>query len=124
MSTLLRFDLGAQFLQFERGSSYPSSKTLKLAQVRARTAAGTLKTENLGVSIRTQVLILNYMSKTDYLALINWYENIAVGSTNAFTFTNEYGEQFLVKMVDSALNFSESSMCKYDGNVTLEILDA
>lgn len=120
MSSLMRFDLAPDSLQFIAGGDYPAKRSDNISQVQDRTAAGSLRVETLGVQIRTRVLDFNLMSKTDYLALRDWFLNTVNGGSLIFTFTDEYGDSGLVRIVTSDLDFSETSLERYSGSIKLE----
>lgn len=121
MSTLLKFELAPYTLQFEAGADYPAARRVKIFQVQERTAAGNIKTENLGITTYQRDLNFNLMSDTDYSALINWYVNISIGSKNSFIFTDEYGNVYNnAKLLDNELDFSEQSLSRHSGKITLE----
>lgn len=120
MSTLLKFVLGANTLQFEEGASYPAPRPLEKIQVSDRTAAGTYKSENLGPTKNTRVLNFSDMLKTDHDNLKNWYDIIADGSINSFEFTDERGFVGEVIILDKVFNFTENDYELFGGSLTLE----
>lgn len=120
MSTPMKFQSGGVILDFEAGGDYPARRRHVLGQITDRTAAGTLKTETLGIYILTRVIVFNEMSLTDYQALVDWFLNVAVGSANSFDFTDEYGDTGSVKMLDGEIDFQETSLQLYSGSITLE----
>lgn len=122
MSTTLKFVSGAETLQFDDGASYPASRPIEKMQVQDRTAAGTLHVEDFGVTIQTRVLVFELMSFNDYSALIDWFLNISNGSEKKFDFTDEYGNFFpSVRILDTSIDFTETSLQRYSGTITLEI---
>jgi len=122
MSTLLKFELAPHTLQFSvRGSVYPSARPGRVTQVFDRTAGGEPKVANLGVNIEGRVLIFRMLPRIDYLALRNWYFNVAKGAANPFDFTDEYGEVFEnVRIINTLDDFKESFMCLFDGTLVIE----
>lgn len=122
MSSLMKFQSGAVVLQFEAGGDYPAKRTHALGQVTDRTAAGTLQAETLGIYILTRVIEFNEMSLADYQGLVDWFLNVAVGSVNAFDFTDEYGDTGTVKILNSEIDFDETSLQLYAGTLTLEYI--
>ncbi len=120
MSTLMKFYLDPHTLQFEAGGDYPATRTNRIFQVQDRTAAGTVQVETLGVTVRSRRIVFNLMSKTDYLALVDWFLNVANGGENVFEFTDEYGYVGDVRIMDSMLDFAETSLERYAGTINLE----
>jgi len=120
MSTLMQFYLAPYTLVFEAGGDYPATRTHSVTQVQDRSAGGKIHVETLGVQIRTRVLHFNLMSKADYDSLVDWFLNIVNGGERDFEFTDEYGDSGNVKIIDSTLDFSETSLERYSGFITLE----
>jgi len=120
MSTLLKFELAPNTLQFTAGGGYPGKRKYKVHQIQDRTGGGTLQVETLGVQVRTRVLSFVMMSKTDYDALIDWFLNTVNGGMYTFDFTDEYGDTAEVIITDQELDFDEVSMRRYTGSLTLE----
>lgn len=118
--TLMRFYLAPNELQFEAGADWPAPHESRIFQVTDRTAAGTLQVETLGIKTRTRILNFSLMKVADYNALLDWYENKAMGSLNAFEFTDEYGNVGNVRIIDESLNFSETFLDLWSGTLTLE----
>lgn len=120
MSSLMKFQSGAVVLQFIAGGDYPAKRKHSLTQVSDRTASGKLQTEDLGLYFKTRVLNFNLMPLEDYQALITWFLDVAVGSKNEFEFTDEYGDVGTVRILDSELDFDETSYQRFSGSITLE----
>lgn len=120
MSTLMKFELAPHSLQFLTGGSYPGQRTYQVLQVKDRTAGGTLKVADLGIQIRTRVIDFNMMCKSEYDDLIDWFLNVVNGGMLAFDFTDEYGDTSEVRIVDDTINFSETSLYRYSGSITVE----
>lgn len=124
MSTLLKFELGGNVLQFEDGSQYPQSTSDRIYQVTDRSAGGQLHVENLGINTKTKTLNFFLMSVGDYTALLNWFLNVAEGSKNTFDYTDEYGNTNEVRIISNILDFSETSFERYSGILVLEFNNA
>ena len=120
MSTLLKFFLAPDTLQFEFGADYPAQRRHEVLQVSDRAAGGKLHTETLGINIKTRTLNFNLMPKTDYDALIDWFLNVVNAGEKDFEFTDEYGEVGTVIFLDTILDFPEDSLQRYSGSFTLE----
>lgn len=120
MATTLYFEKGAASLQFEAGGDYPANRTHEVLQVQDRTASGELQVETLGLNIERRVLAFNLMPKTDYDSLVNWFLNVVNAGAETFTMTDEYGRTGTVRIVNSILDFSETSFELYSGQLTVE----
>jgi len=120
MATLMKFESGASTLQFEAAADYPASRPVALFQVQDRTAAGVLQVEDLGVNVSKRTLAFNLMPKVDYLALIDWFLNVANGGMVSFDFTDERGVVGEVVILDSVIDFPETSFEVYSGRLQLE----
>lgn len=120
MSTLMKFDYFGQILQFEEGASYPALRPIEKMQSTERTAGGTLKIENLGITIRKRTLNFEDMLKTDHDKLKEWFDNIVNASENTFQFTDERGFVGSVKITDNQFLFSEDDFELFSGVLNLE----
>lgn len=116
----MKFVYGSDVLQFEEGASYPAARPIEKLQVSDRTAAGTLQTEELGITLRRRVLNFFDMIKTDHDALRDWFDNIANGSENAFEYTDERGYVGTVKILDNTFDFQEDDFELFSGSLTVE----
>lgn len=122
MSTLMKFEYLSYTLQFLAGGDYPANYATSLMQVQDRTAAGTLQVENLGITIKRRTIVFTLMPKEDYDALENWFLNVVVGGSNSFFFTDEYGITKTVKIIDPVLDFTETSLNRFSGSITVEYI--
>ncbi|RJX20290.1 MAG: hypothetical protein C4563_06425 [Desulfobulbus sp.] len=117
-----KFVLGADVLQFSRGIRYPVAKPSQAVQAVDRTGAGTLEVESLGPNIRHRRLTFKDLPLADYTALVNWYEGIAEGAANQFTYYDETGTPMAVRMLSESLDFQEISYQRYAGELLLEVV--
>lgn len=122
MSTFLRFELGSDFLQFEYPAQYPAERPVKKYVVTDRTAAGVLQREDLSITTKQRTLYFEDMSKDNYDALVNWFENIAQGSKNAFTMIDERQYTGTVVILDDEINFPEIDFELHTGQMTVEYI--
>jgi len=120
MSTLMRFDLAPDSLQFEAGGDYPAKRSHKVFQVTDRSAGGKLHVETLGVQTKTRLIVFNLMSEADYLALVDWFLNTVNAGEKDFEFTDEYGDIGTVKIMQNVIDFDETSLKLYSGSLLLE----
>lgn len=118
----VKFTLGANTLEFSRGPVYPSTRPLERLQVVDRTAAGTLKTEDLGAVIRRFKIAFKGLSQTNYTGLENWFNLIGAGSTNEFTYHDENEDTYIVRMITNPLEFKQTYHGRYEGELELEVV--
>ncbi len=118
----IRFELGANSLTFAKGIQYPVSKPIEKMQVIDRTAAGTLQVEELGVTVRSFPIVFKSLPQADYQALVTWHDSIANGAQNNFTYYNEEGTAYTVKMLTTKLNFLQTSYQRFSGELLLEVI--
>ena len=116
----MRFDAGSNSIQFEAGGDYPAKRKHEIMQVTDRTAAGTLQVETLGIQLKTRTISFKLMSLIDYTALVDWFLNVVNGGETTFDFTDEYGDVGEVRITDSVLDFSETSLNRFSGSIKLE----
>lgn len=117
-----KFVLGADELQFSRGIRYPVAKPSKAVQAVDRTGAGALQVEILGANIRTRKLLFKNLPLADYTALVAWYETVAQGAANAFTYYDEDENEMTVRIISPALEFPQTAYQRYSGELLLEVV--
>lgn len=117
-----KFVLGANVLQFSRGLRFPVEKPHEKLQVTDRTAGGSLQVEDLGINIKTRLLVFKNLPQADYDALCNWFDVIANGAFNSFTYYDEDGQAMTVRMLTSPFNFPETSHQRFSGELLLELV--
>ena len=117
-----RFELGANVLQFSRGIRYPVEKPHEKLQITDRTAGGSLQVEDLGVDIKTRRLIFKNLPQADYDTLCTWFDTIANGALNSFTYYDEDGQAMTVRLLSSPFNFPETSYQRFAGELLLELV--
>lgn len=117
-----KFELGANVLQFSRGIRYPVEKPHEKLQITDRTAGGSLQVEDLGVDIKTRLLVFKNLPQADYDALCTWFDTIANGALNPFTYYDEDGQAMTVRMLTSPFTFPETSHQRFAGELLLELV--
>lgn len=120
MSTLLKFVFGSQVLQFSEGASYPASRPIRKLVIKDRTAAGTLRIEELGITIRERPLVFEDMIKSDHDLLRDWFDNVVNGCMEIFEFTDERGFVGNVQIIDETFDFVEDDFELFSGVLNLE----
>lgn len=118
----IRFELGSNVLQFSKGIQYPVQKPVEKMQVMDRTAAGTLQSEDLGVKISTFPIKFKGLPQADYIGLMDWHDFICNGVEREFTYYNERGVPWIVKMLTPKIKFPETSYQRFSGELLLEVV--
>jgi hypothetical protein len=120
--TPIRFELGANVLQFSVNRVGPVTRPFEKIQVMDRVASGELQREDLGIDIKTRTISFVGMPAADYAALITWFDTIANGAENEFTFINELSEEKTVIITSPKISFSEQAG-RFSGNLELEVVE-
>ncbi len=110
---------GVEFI-FLHGADYPVSAPLEKIQALDRAESGKTEVEQLGPSIATRTIAFGKMCQTDYLGLKNWFDTIANGAVNSFTFEDELGVTGQVIIISNVYDFVEIRHEVYAGNLILE----
>lgn len=118
----IRFVLNDQTLTLSHCLAYPLNRPLEKIQVVDRSAAGTLEVENLGPDINTRPLVFIGLPMEDYNGLVNWFDNIANGAENQFTYYDEEGNSLSVVIVSPAIDFPQTAHQSYSGELLLEVV--
>lgn len=118
----VKFELGANVLQFEVSKSYPDSNPIEKAQVLDRTATGVLRVETFGITIRTKKLNLINITKNDYDGLIDWFDNISNGAANSFTYYDQDSSTHTVRMLNNICDITQVGVNRYNGEIILEVV--
>lgn len=119
---IIKFELGVNELQFSQNISLPVSRPIEKVQAIDRDASGGLHVETLGPAMNRRVLDFKAMPKVDYDLLKNWFDNIADGATNPFTFIDERSETLLVVIISKVLDFPEFYEGWHRGQIMLEVV--
>jgi hypothetical protein len=118
-----KFTLGAATLEFTGGIQLPGRRPLEKIQARDRTAAGSLQVEDLGVaSIRRFPLVIRGIDSAKMAELETWWNTIAEGGLNSFTYSDEEGVDYTVLWTDDQLDFTQLEPDIFEGEINLEVV--
>lgn len=118
-----KFTSGAFTLEFSSGIQLPGRRPLEKIQARDRTAAGALLVEDLGVpSIRRFPLVIRGIDSAKMAEIETWWDTIANGGLNAFTYSDEDGMDHTVLWVDDLLDFTQFEPDMFEGEINLEVV--
>lgn len=120
MGTPITFTLGANVLTISSGIMYPINAPRERIQAIDRTASGALNVETLGTTIKRLTVSLRNQSASTYALLINWFDTVAAGASNAFTYTDPDGVDHVVRWTNQ-FNFTESK-AGFAGSIELEVV--
>lgn len=98
--------------------SYPVDR--ELVQAKERSASGITYTEDFSVEIGTRTYNFINMDHEDYVTLMSFFVNTAVGMMYKFYLTDDLGEQFLVRFTQPKLPFRLTSYRLWAGSFTVE----
>lgn len=115
----LSFRLGDEQLVFSCGRLYPLRAPRERLQVVLRTAGGSLRVQDKGTLKRQIKLAFRGLAAADHAALARWYEEVAVGALNAFSFADEHGAERQVRWL-GAFEFEETAAGRFAGAIELE----
>lgn len=114
------FTLGANVLVFSKGLNYPVRAPQTRVQAVDRTAGGSLQVESLGGGIARLFLDFSNLTPADIAAAEHWFESVANGAANAFTYTDMDDTVFTVRWMNG-LDFVERPG-GFDGSIELEVV--
>ena len=116
------FTLGGNTLLFTQGIQLPSNTPRTKIQVEDRTAGGNLQIEDLGVGYQRLILNFRGLLKAKYIELEAWFDIIADGKANTFTYEDELANSFTVRLMTNPLDFIENRNGFLDGDLELEVI--
>lgn len=120
MGTPITFTLGANTLTISSGITYPIQAPREKIQAIDRTASGALEVEALGTIIKRLSIGLRNQSSATHAALINWFETVAEGASNSFTYTDPDAVDHVVRWTNQ-FNFVENKG-GFGGSIDLEVV--
>jgi hypothetical protein len=116
----VKFVYQATELQFTVSISYPARRPIRKVQNIDRTAAGNIRVESYGVTVKTFPLIFRDIPETDYDNLVDFYDNTVNGAEKTFVYHDEGGATHNVKFTTLELDFPLTDVNRYSGELTLE----
>lgn len=119
MADAITFSLGAHLLTITSGLKFPVRSPLEALQATDRTAAGDLQVETFGLKRQRYELRFRNQPAAEYAALKNWFDTIANGAGEAFTYTDPDGSAHTVRLITNPLDFEENYQ-GYSGTLLLE----
>jgi hypothetical protein len=119
---MIRFELGNEALVFPHGVQVPARRPIERVQAVDRSAAGSPQVEDFGTSRRTMRLVFRGMSADTYAGLEDWFDRVACGAKNPFTFHDHHGRVWQVIIISNPLGFTEVEPGMYEGELDLEVV--
>lgn len=114
------FTLGANVITFPKGIDLPASTPREHIQAIDRTASGNLEVESLGTIIKRLPISFSNLPAATYAELLTWFETVAAGAANSFTYTDMDGVDHVVRWVNQ-FNFTETKG-GFGGSIDLEVV--
>ena len=118
----LKFVLGTDELEFTRGVRYPISAPSRARQAMIMTAAGVPIRQRLGANTRRRKIVFQDLPSSLYAALLEWFEDIAQGATNEFTYFDEEGYSMGVIITTPEINFPLTGYQRHAGELELMVV--
>lgn len=118
--TIIKFTLDSNELQFTVNPSYPLIKDIEKIQSTDRTASGKFKAETYNVTLRRFPLTWTNLPPADYSALVTWFDSVADGAANSFTYTDPDNVDYTVRIITKTLSFSRNANNYFSGSITME----
>lgn len=115
------FEKGDDTLILTGGIQYPGEDPLEKTQVIDRTAGGEVHVESLGVDIQRYRLVFKGATGSLYAEIITWFDTIADGAANTFTYYDETGSSQTVRLLTNPLVFRRIANDVYQGELLLEV---
>ena len=112
---------GQSDIELDGYVNYPLRRPREKVQVTDRTAGGTLQVEDLGVGIRRFPLDLVLLDQTTRDALVSWWDIISDGAYNTFTYTDEDGTEYTVRLLTNPMDLPEDPPGRFTGSLLLEV---
>lgn len=100
---------------------YPLRRPLEKVQVTDRTAGGALQVEDLGVDIQRFPLDLVLVTQALRDSLVTWYDSVADGAVNTFTYTDKDGTEYTVRLMTNPMDLPENPPGFFSGSLMLEV---
>lgn len=119
----IRFELGADVIQFSKGIQYPVQKPVEKGQVIDRSAGNDLHVEELATTTRQFPIKFKGLPLDDYTALMHFHDQVCNGAEKEFTYFDEEENPHTVKMLTTKINFPQVSYHRFNGNLLLEVIE-
>jgi len=117
------FDYRGHIVTLKDPAQYPSIKKLEKTQVKERSAANVLHTENYNVEVSERTHVFKDMPESDFQKLFDFFDNFADGMLNPFYLTDDLGNREKVKFTSPILNFRLSDFELWEGQFSVEVVD-
>jgi hypothetical protein len=106
-----------------RGLIYPQKDELDLGLATGLSGGGEVYVSRKSAAALTLVRMFAGVRNEDYLALKNWYANIAEGSKNSFSLVDGDGSEYTVRWLNGPADWEKSAENQWSGLMRLRIED-
>lgn len=113
-------ELGTTTTTLADPSQYPYARDTELIQAKELSASGVTHIESFKVQLNTFTFSFNDMSNLDYIALHEFFVNVAQGMLYEFSLTDDLGVTRLVRFTQPKLAFVTASLGLWQGAFVVE----
>lgn len=113
------FTSGASTFTFSKGRSYPLNDPAEVSVVTDLTEARQMYAYEKGIHIAWHNLVFEKLDQADFDNFEDWIKNVAVGSKNTFTYTDESGTSHTVRLMNTKNPLKAISHNKFSGTIQL-----
>lgn len=98
-----KFTKDSEEFTFSRSRRFPKEDPLKFNIVTNLSAGGEMYAYDKGIAEQFINLTFKGLTETDKDNILYWWESVAVGAKNTFTFTDEDSVAYTVRWIDQQL---------------------
>ena len=114
------FEKDGLTLEFRYPAQYPMKEDTELVQARDKSSSGVVHVEDFEVKTNSISFTFTNMPDSDYVALIQWFLDVAVGMLNEFYLTDDLNIRRLVRFTTPKLLFIKDSFNLRSGSFSVE----
>jgi len=114
------FELDTTIVTLQEPAQWPYPTGFKLSQATEKSASGVPHVEDFDVRTGTFTYHFEEMPDADYLAVVDFFLNIAVAMMNNFYLTDDLGVRRLVHFVEDNIQFQQTYLDQWAGYFIVE----
>jgi len=114
-----KFTKDSNTFEFSKGRSFPRDDPSAVNVAIDYSDGGQMYPYDKGIQEKFFNLVFERLPLSDYNNLDNWLTNIAVGEKNAFTYTDEDGNDYTVRLMEDKNPLKEVASGLYSGAIRL-----
>ena len=116
---LIIFTLDSDTFTFSVNRTFPVYDPVEVGVPTAKSEGGQIYAYNKGIKAKQHNLAFAGASPDDNTNLEGWIENICVGPTNEFTYTDESSVEHTVRCMNTRNPFQEVANQSFNGTINL-----